>query len=530
MTDPARHPDRDRRHWLAQAAGAGLGGLTGILLGGCAPAAPRGPRSSGADRFALGIASGSPQADRVVLWTRLSGPDLAEVVDVQWELALDEGFRQLAARGTEQARAADAHSVHAEPAGLAPGRWYWYRFTALGERSAVGRTRTHPAPGTAPPLRCAIASCQRWDHGHYAAWRHLAQAADRAGGELDLVLFLGDYIYEYGGFPGRVRQHTGGLCRTLDDYRARYALYKSDASLQAAHACCPWVTVWDDHEVDNDYAGLQEQWLNVDFAARRAAAYRAYWEHMPFPKSARPGRDGGMRIFGHGDWGSLARILTVDDRQYRDPQACPRPPRAGSTTVATRDCATLDDPRRSLLGADQEAWLARHWSSTHRWNLLAQQTLMAPMNWNDPASPEGPKVWTDGWDGYPQARRRLLDTLAQRHIPGAVVLGGDVHANYVADLHLDPARPDSPIVASEFCGTSISSEGMAQSRLDAMRPHHPHLHHGRSDERGYVRLEFGPDTLQATLLKVQHPRRPDSAVGISARFAVDARQPGILPP
>ncbi|HEX3142189.1 MAG TPA: alkaline phosphatase D family protein, partial [Rhizobacter sp.] len=295
-----------------------------------APALVRHARAADTPRFALGIASGHPRPDRLVLWTRLTG-ELPERVDVRWELAHDEAFKNIAASGTEVAEAAWAHSVHAEPTGLQPARGYWYRFSALGQQSAVGRTRTAPAPDAeAGSLRFAIASCQRFDHGHYAAWRHLATQ------ELDLVLFLGDYIYEYPSPPVALRLHTGTATHTLDEYRARYAQYKSDPALQAAHAIAPWITVWDDHEVENDYAAGTPQTPDLFFARRRAAATQAYWEHMPFPKLMRP-RGSDMRIYDRYDWGTLARIHALDDRQYRDVQACPPPGRQGSNTVLLKD-------------------------------------------------------------------------------------------------------------------------------------------------------------------------------------------------
>ena len=266
----------------------------------------------------------------------------------------------------------------------------------------------------------------------------------------------------------------GGEVFTLDQYRARYATYKGDPSLQAAHAAAPWLVVWDDHEVSNDYAGFRGQDLSVDMRARRAAAYRAYWEHMPFPKSARP-VDADMRIVGRLDWGRLARIHLLDDRQYRDPQVCPRPDRGGSNTVALAQCAALSDPARTLLGTEQEQWLAAGWDLDRPWNLLAQQTLMARFAWTDTAIGGG-VYWTDGWDGYAPARNRLLGTVAAKKVPGVVVLGGDVHSNYVADLKADYDDPASPVVASEFCGTSITSLSVAQARLDAgarVQPAHP---------------------------------------------------------
>jgi len=496
-------------------------GLAGAAL--AAPAFVRHARAADAPRFAFGIASGQPHTTGMVLWTRLAGSDLARETEVRWEVAHDETFTRVAAHGSETAQAADAHSVHAEAAGLEPARWYWYRFHALGQTSAAGRTRTAPA-ADAPvaKLDFIIASCQRWEVGHYAAWRHAAAESN------DLVLFLGDYIYEYGGSPGNeVRAVAGGRIRTLEQYRGRYAQYKTDPSLQAAHAACPWLLVWDDHEVENDYAGLQGEFLQTDFAAQRAAAYQAYWEHMPLPKSARPvnlTQGGEMRMFGRLDWGRLARFHLLDDRQWRDPQVCPKPGRGGSNTVRLKDCPALADPKRTLLGAAQERWLADGWDLQRPWNLLAQQTLMARFAWEDPAA--GGMYWTDGWDGYTPARNRLLGTVAARRVPGVVVLGGDVHSNYVADLMADHDDPKSPVVASEFCGTSITSLGLAQSRLDAALPLNPHIKLGRSDRRGYMRFVLEPGRLQVDLKTLHDARDPASGIETMARFKVDPARPG----
>jgi alkaline phosphatase D len=501
--------------------------LASTVAASAAPWFLRHARAADTQRFALGVASGQPTASGMVLWTMLTGAELPASAEVRWELAEDEAFTRIAARGSETAREQDQHSVHAEPAGLQPARWYWYRFTALGQASAVGRTRTAPAPDAkVDRLEFAIASCQRWDTGHYAAWRHAAAEP------LDLVLFLGDYIYEYASSRQSLRTTQGGKVRTLADYRQRYAQYKSDPALQAAHAACPWLLVWDDHEVDNDYASLQGQDLQPDFAAQRAAAYRAYWEFMPFPKASRPAdSDGSMRIVGRLDWGRLARIHLLDDRQYRDAQVCPRPGRGGSATVRLRDCPAFLDPARTLLGAEQERWLAESWSLERPWNLLAQQTLMARHSWEDPqgSSKDDPRgmYWTDGWDGYAPARNRLLGTVAQRKVPGVVVLGGDVHANYAADLKPDYDDPASPVVASEFCGTSISSLGLDQSRLETARPFNPHVKYSRADQRGYVRLSVTPEQTQASLRVLDDGRDPASKIATTARFSVAAGKPGI---
>jgi len=541
---PDLHRRRSLRHLLAL-------GASPALASACAPVAfVRDARIADVRRFTLGVASGSPTADSVVLWTRLGGDGLAVEVPVTWEVAADEGFNRIVARGTEPARANDAHSIHLSVRGLEPARWYWYRFTALGQRSPVGRTRTAPAPEGAGAavarLDFAIASCQRWDHGYWAAWRDAAMHP--SGRPLDLVLFLGDYIYEYASPPGAVRAHEGGAVSTLEGYRARYAQYKSDPLLQAAHAACPWVVIWDDHEVENDYAGVQGEHLQSDFAARRAAAYRAWWEHMPLPPALRPVEAGGGAATIHGrlDWGRLARLQWIDTRQFRDPQLCPRPGRGGSNTVRLRDCPALAaEPARTLLGAAQERWLAEGWSTAQPWNLLAQQTLMARFTREavnvrsdprDPATLQGRELqgryWTDGWDGYPGARRRLLSALAERKVPGAVVLGGDVHANYVAELRVDPEETDpvkSPLVATEFCGTSISSRGSPQSAVDAALRFNPHIRYGRSEERGYVRFALTRDRLEADLRVVADPKNADSTVASVARFVVEAGKVGAQP-
>jgi alkaline phosphatase D len=245
---------------------------------------------------------------------------------------------------------------------------------------------------------------------------------------------------------------------------------------------------------------------------------------MPFPKAWRPRRSD-LRLYDRYDWGTLARIHTLDDRQYRDVQACPRPNRNGSNTVAFKDCAALADPRRSLLGAAQERWLADGWDLERPWNLVAQQTLMARFSWTDPAQGGG-TYWTDGWDGYAASRQRLLQGVAERKLPGTVVLGGDVHAHYVADLKADYDDAKAPVIASEFCGTSISSNGMAQSRVSAALPHNPHLHYARSDQRGYVSFTLDAKRLQAQLHAVLDPKNPASEVNVAARFAVELGRPG----
>jgi alkaline phosphatase D len=290
--------------------------------------------------------------------------------------------------------------------------------------------------------------------------------------------------------------------------------------------------VWDDHEVENDYAGLQGNRLQSWFPSQRASAYQAYWEHLPLPKTMRPRLDvpgAESRIYGAHDWGRLARILLLDDRQWRDPQVCPQPGHGGSNTLAVKDCPAFTDPRRTLLGETQERWLAGAWSAERPWNLLAQQTLMARFAWSDPAGADGGQYWTDGWDGYAPARQRLLNDLAARKLGGAVVLGGDVHSHYVADLKADFSDPRSATLATEFCGTSITSTGLEQARIDAARGFNPHLRYARSDKRGYASFSLSAKSLEARVMAVDDALDASSPVRVAARFHVEAGRPGAQP-
>ena len=473
-----------------------------------------------ANPFALGVASGYPRADSVVLWTRLMHLREPRPVEVRWQLATDESMASVVRSGTAIADPAWAHSVHVEARGLAPDRWYWYRFRAADAESPVGCTRTAPAADAlAGRLRFAFASCQQYEHGYFGAYRHLVADAP------DLVAFLGDYIYESSWGRERVRHHAAPDAITLDDYRARYALYKADADLQAAHAACPWIATWDDHEVVNDYADDRAGAADSQeaFLARRAAAYRAYFEHMPLPPAMRPAGPG-MRLHTDLAWGSLARFYVIDDRQYRSAHACPQPRKRGgpSATVDVAACPELERPERSMLGEAQERWLGGALrGSGAAWNVVAQQTRMARL---DSLPGAGRRAWTDGWDGYPQARRRLLDQLASVRNP--VVIGGDVHAFNVAQLKRDFDDPGSPVVASEFVGTSITSHGPAQERLDGLYADNPHLLLMDGRQRGYVRVEVTPKLWRTDLRGMASVRERDAPCSTLATFVVEDGRPG----
>lgn len=478
------------------------------------------------DPFTLGVASGYPTAHAVVLWTRLAPTPLAprggmpdDVVPVQWELATDESFSKVVRRGTAYADPDWAHSVHVEVTGLEPARPYWYRFVAGGQRSPAGRTRTAPRRDeSVSRLRLAVASCQQYEHGYYAAYRHMCED------ELDLVVHVGDYIYEVSWGESTVRSHSAPECHTLDDYRARYALYRSDRDLQAVHAAYPWLVTWDDHEVDNDYAdSVSEQDDDPQaFLARRAGAYKAWYEHMPVPRSAVPFGPH-LRLYTERGYGQLVNLFLLDERQYRSPQACPQPGRRGTNRVA--DCAELFLPERTKLGTRQEAWLdARLGASEARWNLLAQGTVMAYV---DEQPGPGERFWTDGWNGYPAARQRLFDSLVARRVSNPVVVSGDIHAFLAADLNQRPSDAASPIVATEFTTTSITSYGPPQKAIDERIGENPSVRFAVSEHRGYLRLDVTPDRLHAEMIGLESPRDPQSARRTVASFSVEAGRPGV---
>lgn len=468
------------------------------------------------DPFRLGVASGYPHAGGFVLWTRLLGDFAGASIPVHWEVFAEESLRTVVAQGLATASAEWAYAVHVEPQGLAPGRWYWYRFRAADALSPVGRTRTAPAPDTeGAPLRLALASCQQYEQGFYGAHRQIAADAP------DLVAFVGDYIYESSWGRDHVRKHDAGEPYTLEEYRARYALYKSDPDLQAAHAACPWIVTWDDHEVDNDYADdrPEDGMPRAAFLERRAAAYRAYWEHMPLPERMRP-QGSAMRIYTQLGWGAFARFYVLDDRQYRSYQVCPRPGRSGgSNTVNVADCPELFDPRRTMLGRAQERWLdgalAR---SRARWNVIVQQTPMAQL---DQLPGEGRRAWTDGWDGYPAARARLFDALVKHRVANPLVLAGDVHAFYASDLKRDFDDARSSAIATEFVCTSITSQAWPQERLEALAADNPHVKFAHSRYRGYLRLELSPRAARADLRAMESVARPDAACFTLASFALE---------
>jgi alkaline phosphatase D len=471
--------------------------------------------------FALGVASGAPTHEGVVLWTRLYDPRQAlpaQDLPVRWEVALSPDFGRVLQSGASLAVAGLAHAVHVEVSGLPANQWFHYRFRVGEHVSPVGTTRTFAAPGMPQQaLRVGYASCQHFEHGYFSAYTHLALERP------DLLVFLGDYIYEYA--PGRngIRAHTGGWCLDLPGYRERYAQYRLEPELQQMHAACPWLLTWDDHEVQNDYAGLQQGSAGppADFAARRAAAYQAYYEHMPLPTRALMAALAGLqqgaelRLYARYRLGDLVNLCMLDTRQYRHPQVCTPGERSGSALIDPARCDALADPQRSLLGRAQEQWLEQQMADAQGpgWNLLAQSTLLGA---SITRTREGEKIWNDGWDGYPAARARLTGQLQRHRVPNVVMLGGDVHENWVGYIKRDYSDPGSESLGVELCGTSISSRNSRSTQARLQR--NPHFIYAEGTRRGYGLLHISHEALVVHLRALIDPRDRHTGIETLARF------------
>jgi alkaline phosphatase D len=513
-----------RRTFLTGALAAGaalpLAGW-GELAGEPATRPPRPPADLPDGLFALGVASGDPLPRAVVLWTRLAPVPLAgggmPAVDVpvRWEVATDDLFGHRVARGDAVAEARFGHAVHVDAGRLKPDTWYYYRFIVGDQVSPVGRTRTAPLRGRRPDrLRFLFGSCQNWQSGYWPLWAH-APAEDP-----DVVLHLGDYIYEgpAGTGPNTVRPHNGGETVTLDDYRNRYGLYRGDPALQGIHATCPWIVTWDDHEVENNYAGLTPQFVDEApaFPARRAAAYQAWWEHMPVRMAPPTGPD--LPIYRSFDWGRLARFHVLDTRQYRSDQPC------GDGTGPT--CDERTDPARTLLGATQEAWVGESLASSRAtWDVLANQVVMTAM----PLA--GSLYNRDQWDGYAAARSRLLGQIRAGGAENAVVLTGDIHAAGVGDLvdENPDGSPGTDPVGTELVGGSISSRfdpalaDIAEQLIAAL----PHIRYADTRRRGYMVCDATRAELVTRFQVVDSTATPTEPVYTAGTWTSLAGVPGV---
>ncbi len=529
MSNPLPVPRVSRRAVLAGAAAAA--GVT-VLDVRAAHAEP-----VRRDPFTLGVASGDPLPDGVVLWTRLS-PVGGRPVPVQWQVAADPRFRRIVRRGVTVAHPKLGHSVHVDVRGLAPAREYWYRFRTGHHVSPVGRAKTAPSTYAHPRrLRLGVVNCQDFQNGYWPAYRALAAE------DLDAVVHLGDYIYEYD--PDSIyadRRHTTpetpGLdqLRTLADYRARHALYKSDLALQAAHAAFTWIVTWDDHEVENNYADrIDEQDTGAahqtpeQMALQRAAAYQAYYEHMPLRRRVVAGSPF-YRLFRRFDFGDLLRLNVLDTRQYRTDQ----PPGFFSDFGPIE--SGVNNTAGTLTGAGQGTWLRQGLAhSRARWNVLAQQVMMSQIrfpNFLDPQHPLPPIANLDQWDGYHPERQRLLEFLRDAKVRNPVVLAGDIHSNWFSDLRINRDDLGSRPVAVEFTATSVSSDFPVQfdGPLKAANPLlNPHVKFFDGLRRGYLRIDVDRERLRTDARTVDSIAVPNSPVSTTASWAVPAGRPGLVP-
>ncbi|MGH3615397.1 MAG: alkaline phosphatase D family protein [Pseudonocardia sp.] len=504
---------------------AGLGVTAVLAVPGCAVTTRPGFTAAvPGNPFTLGVASGEPAPDGMVLWTRLATDPTADDglggmgerrTEVEWEIADDEGFRQVVRRGAETTGPDLGHSVHVELAGLTPGREFFYRFRVGAEISAVGRTRTAPPPTAMESLTMCFTSCSHFEQGFFTAYRRLAED------EPELVLHLGDYLYENpanAASDRNVRSHDGPEIETLANYRQRHAQYKTDADLQAAHAVAPWLVVWDDHEIDNNWADEVPENAQPDFPARREAALRAYWENMPLRASARPsGQD--LQLYRRVSWGGIATFHMLDTRQYRGDQPC--------GDEFNSDCPQRSDPARSLPGSEQERWLADGFGQSRaRWDVLGQQVFFSQVDFTPGA---GRGFNPDAWDGYPGSRDRVVDAWTDAKVRNAVVLTGDVHAHWAAEVRHRFDDPASPVVGTELVSSSISSGGDgSETRRDTATTlaENPHLRF-YNNRRGYVRTRFTPGSMTADFRVLSHVQRPGAPVQTRASFVVEDRSPGL---
>lgn len=506
-----------------------IGGMAAGAL--CVPAIGRAQMLFRDYPFRLGIAAGDPAPDGFVIWTRLA-PDPLEPhggmplapVEVEWQVASDEAMRDVVQKGTAVARPELAHAVHVELAGLQPGRPYWYRFSVGGERTMVGRARTAPAAGA--PLaaaRLGVAGCQHYEDGLYTAYRNLAAE------EVDFVYHYGDYLYERRsspvpiGWDGRprpfVRAYIGGELYSLDDYRRRYAQTKMDADLQAAHASAAWFTTFDDHEVENNWVGtIDENGTPPEiFALRRAAAFQAYYEHMPLRRAAFPG-PAGMRINRQATYGDLLTVNFLDTRQYRSDQPC--------DDGFKPDCPGIVDPRATVLGDAQEKWLdANLRADKARWTLIAQQVMMMRLDRRTGDEPQ-PIRNIDSWAAYAAPRERMVDRLRGRN--NVVVVTGDEHQNFAGELRRWDGGGDP--VAVEFVSTSISSGGSGQDKranADRIMARNPELKFS-NDQRGYLVCDVAPDLWQTHFRVVDKVHEPGGQLSTRATLSVERGKAAIV--
>lgn len=539
-----------RRRFLGTAAAAGGALAISAALPGQALAAPAHLHSTarlGIPRpfgtlFTLGVASGEPTPNSVVIWTRLAPDPLAprgglgnRGIRVEWQVATDPDFVNVRRQGFTTVQPSLAWTAHVTVQGLDRNREYWYRFRADGDISPVGRTKT--LPGALAPvteMRFAHVSCNDYQHGEWGAFNGLADE------NLDYWVHVGDYIYEYGPNPAAARQHDGDptdSIETLEQYRNRYALYRMDPALQAAHASAPMFWVPDDHEVENNHAGLideEETGFTTRFRSQRVAAFRAAWEHMPMARFQRP-EAAGFQLFRDFRYGTLAQVSLLDTRQYRTDQE-------GGDGILPRPSGL--DPEGDILGARQESWLQNRLVSPNAggratWNVIAQQMVMTRTAFGTPTADGVLETFNmDAWDGYVASRERLLNYVDDAGVKNLVTLAGDIHSTWISDLCTDFDRPDETVIGSEFVGTGISSDfpGQFVPFIEASLPLNPNVKYfnagkavreSTADEHhGYLSHRVTPDAWHTDVRQVANIDDPNAPMSTVASFQVTEGQPG----
>lgn len=488
--------------------------------------------------FAHGVASGDPQRNRVILWTRATPVDPTETLRVRWAVATDPAMKQVRQSGRVTTDRRRDFTVKVDAAGLDPGATYYYQFETRGVKSPIGRTRTLPV-GRVDRLRLAFASCSNYPQGYFNAYARIAERDD-----LDFVLHLGDYIYEYKlgvyadpQLAGKRDVVPTNEIVTLDDYRLRYALYRTDPDLQEAHRQHPFIAVWDDHETANNSWRDGAENHNPDqgegqWKTRKRSAVQAYNEYLPV-RSSGPTDD---RIYQSFSFGDLADVLMLDTRLHgRDKQIDLK---KGESDIAAAD-PRISDEKRTLLGLDQETWLARELRASkgreQPWRILGQQVMMAQLSRTEGRTIRNP----DQWDGYIPARERLFKVLRERDIRNNVVLTGDIHSSWCNELRSNPwaqstTSDEARLLGVEFVGPAISSPGLrseaeAVTEAEKVRAASPHIKWAELNKRGYGILDVTRDRTQCEYYHLPTVSERDNRQELAAVYASEAGNNALKP-
>lgn len=501
-----------RRSLLKQAAvgagGVAAAGMIGTTLTSCV-APPYNPGPLGA--FDCGVASGIHAPGSMVIWTRFA-PAANESMQVKWKVALDSSFTQVISHGSVTAQPQHDGCVKVLVEDLPHHRFLWYQFESDGLTSPVGRMKTQPAPGAAVDRAAfAVASCQQFTAGFFPAWAAIAQR------ELDAVIHLGDYIYETGNsmVVGIAREDKVGVSDTVEGYRAKYRLYRSDPDLRAAHAAHAFITVWDDHEFKDDWNRLSL----IDDAERAQAAFQVWFEYQPvWPIQ-------GSQIYRSAEWGKLVDLSMLDTRQYRDPQPGYSTDESSILGFSHVDpYRVVHDKDRTILGVPQRDWLLDRLGAAQgnntTWKLIGNQVMISPIRaidldepfWHqiDPHLPKhaGLYINFDDWDGYQWERDVVMNHLRTENIKNTVFLTGDIHMFFHAPNYADFDEPGSPVVAHEFVCGSISSRGgdvvgeIARIGEELVRDTSPGFSYSEMSHRGFGLVECTPEAINVEYRKV----------------------------